>query len=145
MHVTEFLARTNRRNRDSQINFKVQQRLGECLQDLENRRRKLALLLHREERRLDEEREELLKLRVDAAQNARIEWIQMALIKNEQAEQELLKQKQQQRELENSEEHRHLETKQILLDSKQAQLYQIEERRERRRRAANMDKVWQLN
>ncbi|KAM8711429.1 hypothetical protein ACLKA7_000551 [Drosophila subpalustris] len=145
MHATEFLARTNRRNRNSQINFKVQQRLGECLQDLENRRRKLALLLHREERRLDEEREELLKLRVDAAQNARIEWIQMALMKKEREEEELLKQKQQQREIENSEEHRHLETKQILLDSKQAQLYQIEERRERRRRAANMDKVWQLN
>ncbi|XP_034479934.1 probable cyclin-dependent serine/threonine-protein kinase DDB_G0278487 [Drosophila innubila] len=145
MHVTEFLTRTNRRNVNSQINYKVQQKLEECLQDLENRRRQLAEQLQREERRLSEEIKELLKGREDAAQNERIEWIQMALIKREQEEEELIKKKQQQREIENSEEHRHMETKQILLDTKQAQLYQIEERRERRLRAAYMDKQWQFN
>jgi len=99
MHVTEFLTRTNRRNQNSQINYKVKQKLGECYQDLENRRRQLAIQLHWEERRLEEEMQDLLKARVDVAQNERIEWIQMAILKNEQEEQELLKQKHQQREM----------------------------------------------
>ncbi|XP_064547951.1 PH domain-containing protein DDB_G0287875 [Drosophila montana] len=143
MHVAEFLNRTNRRNRNAQIEGKVQRRLGECARDLEQRRRQLAEQLNSEQRQLDEELAELLQARLEAAQNQRIEWIQMALMRGEREEQELLQLKQQQREIENSEKHRESETKQILLETKRAQLYQIEERKELRRRAAYLDSLWQ--
>ncbi|KAH8296901.1 hypothetical protein KR044_000610 [Drosophila immigrans] len=144
MHVAEFLKRTNRRNRNSQIDCKVQQKLGECLHDLQHRRRQLAIQMQCEAQMFHEEMMELLQAQKDAAKNERIEWIQMALMKNEEADQELIKKKKLQREIEASEEHRHSETKQMLLNTKQAQLYQMEECRERRRRAAYIDKQWQL-
>ncbi|EDW57179.1 putative golgin subfamily A member 6-like protein 3 [Drosophila virilis] len=143
MHVAEFLNRTNRRNRNAQIEGEVQRRLGEYAKDLEERRRQLAEQLHNEERQLDEELAELLQSRLEAAQNQRIEWIQLQLMRSERKEQQLLQLKQQQREIENSEQHRESETKQILLETKQAQLYQIEERKELRRRAAYVDSLWQ--
>ncbi|KAH8396682.1 hypothetical protein KR215_002476 [Drosophila sulfurigaster] len=144
MHVVEFLRRTDRRNRNSQIDCKVQQKLGECRHDLQNRRRQLALQLQCEEQMLDVELSELLQAQEDAAKNERIEWIQMTLMKNEEADQLLIKQKKVQREIECSEEHRHMETRELLINTKQAQLYQIEESRERRRSAAYNNKQWQL-
>lgn len=99
MHVAEFLNRTNRRNRNTQIEGKVQRRLGEYAKDLEERRRQLAEQLHSEERQLDEELAELLQARLEAAQNQRIEWIQLQLMRSEQEEQQLLQLKQQQREM----------------------------------------------
>ncbi|EDW02349.1 uncharacterized protein LOC6560261 [Drosophila grimshawi] len=133
MHVTEFLNRTNRRNRNYQIDCKVQQRLINYAKDLEQRRCQLAHQLHSEERMLDVEMAQLLQARVDAVQNERIEWIQMSLMNSEQAEHDLIKLKQLQREIESSEEYRHAETKHILLDTKRAQLFQIEERKQLRR------------
>ncbi|KAH8370118.1 hypothetical protein KR093_002220 [Drosophila rubida] len=144
MHVAEFLKRTDRRNLNSQIDCKVQQKLGECQRHLQHRRRQLALQLQSEAQLLDEEMMELLQAHEDMEKNARIEWIQMAVLKNEEADQQLLKTKKEQREIECSEAHRHKETKDMLLNTKQAQLYQIEERRSRRRIAAYMDKQWQL-
>ncbi|EDW08310.1 trichohyalin [Drosophila mojavensis] len=145
MHVAEFLNRTNRRNRNTQIECHVERKLGEYAEDLDRRRHLLAHQLHSEEQQLYEELAELQQAQTDLEQNKRIEWIQMALMRDEAAERELLEQKQQQREIENSEEHRHEETRQILLATKEAQLYQIEERKERRRRAAQMEAIWHQN
>ncbi|KAH8407614.1 hypothetical protein KR222_008081 [Zaprionus bogoriensis] len=145
MYVNEFLQRTELRNRNAQIERRVQQQMRACVQDLEQRRLQLARQLHGEEQQQQRQLEQLQQAAADSAQNKRIEWIQLAVMQNEKADQELIEQKKLQREIENSEEQRHLETKQLLLATKQAQLYQIEELRARRRRAAYLNKQWQLS
>lgn len=99
MHVAEFLNRTNRRNRNTQIECSVERKLAEYAEDLDRRRQLLAHQLHCEEQQLYEELAELQQAQTDLAQNQRIEWIQMALMRDEAAERELLEQKQQQREM----------------------------------------------
>lgn len=44
---------------------------------------------------------------------------------------------------ENSEAHRHMQTKEILLETKQAQLHQIEEKKALKRRQACVEILWQ--
>ncbi|XP_017146147.1 uncharacterized abhydrolase domain-containing protein DDB_G0269086 [Drosophila miranda] len=143
METIEFLNRTSRRNIKSQIGWKVAQRMREWSEDLDDRRGQLYVQLHREALQVDEEVAALLRARADEAERKRHEWIRMERLKREEAEQELLKVKQQQREIENSEAHRHMQTKQILLESKQAQLQQIEERQALRRRQACVEILWQ--
>lgn len=166
MFVHEFLNCTTRRNRNLQIDCRVQQRIKLYAQELEERRHQLACQLHWEDQQLQLELEELQQARADAVEIKRIETIQLSIMQKEKTEQELIEQTRFQREMyvkstaflidndnsysflvlsENTEDYRHMETKQILLDTKQAQLYQIEERRERRRRASYMDKQWQLS
>lgn len=99
MHVTEFLNRTNRRNRNAQIDCSVECKLADYAEDLDRRRHQLARQLHSEQHQLDEELAELQKARLDLAQNQRIEWIQMSLMRDEAAEQQLLQLKKLQREM----------------------------------------------
>lgn len=166
MFVHEFLNRTARRNLNLQIDCKVQQRIKSYVQNLEERRHQLACQLHWEEQQLQLELQELQQARADAAENKRIETIQLSIIQKEKSEKELIEQTRFQREMyvksialltdednsysffvisKNTEDYRHRETKEILLDTKQAQIYQIAERRERRRREAYVDKQWQLS
>ncbi|XP_022225478.2 uncharacterized abhydrolase domain-containing protein DDB_G0269086 [Drosophila obscura] len=143
METIEFLNLTSRRNLKSQIGWQVAQRMRQWSEDLDNRRVQLYVQLQGDALRVDEEVAELLRARADEAERKRHEWIHMERLKREEAEQELLKVKQQQREIENSEAHRHMQTKQILLESKQAQLQQIEDRRALKRRQACVEILWQ--
>ncbi|BFG06272.1 bromodomain-containing protein [Drosophila madeirensis] len=143
METIEFLSRTSRRNLKSQIGWQVAQRMRQWSEDLDDRRMQLYVQLQNEALQVDEEVAELLRLRADEAERQRHEWIHMERLKREEAEQELLKVKQQQREIENSEAHRHMQIKQILWESKQAQLQQIEDRRALKRRQACVEILWQ--
>ncbi|XP_020799279.1 trichohyalin [Drosophila serrata] len=143
MDVTEFLNRTDRRNLKSQIDFQVAQKMREWYQDVDNRRMNLSLLLQTEALQEDEEIAEILQEQADEAERKRREWIEMERLKRDQAEKELVKVKQQQREIENSEAHCHMQTKEILLETKQAQLHQIEEKKALKRRQACVEVLWQ--
>ncbi|KAH8258502.1 hypothetical protein KR038_006954 [Drosophila bunnanda] len=143
MDVTEFLNRTERRNLKSQIDFQVAQKMREWYQDVDNRRMNLSLLLQTEALQADEEIAEMLQEQADEAERKRHEWIEMERLKRGQAEKELVKVKNQQREIENSEAHRHMQTKEILLETKQAQLHQIEEKKALKRRQACVEVLWQ--
>ncbi|KAH8275268.1 hypothetical protein KR026_004138 [Drosophila bipectinata] len=143
MEVSEFLSRTDRRNLKSQIDFQVARKMREWYQEVDKRRFSLSLLLQREALREDEEIAELLQERADEAERRRHEWIEMERLKREEAEKELVKVKKQQREIENSEAHRHMQTKEILLETKQAQLHQIEEKKALKRRQACVEILWQ--
>ncbi|KAH8272934.1 hypothetical protein KR018_011538 [Drosophila ironensis] len=143
MEVMEFLSRTDRRNLKSQIDFQVARKMREWYAEVDNRRLKLSLMLQREALQEDEEIAELLLERANEAERRRIEWIQMDILKREEAEKELVKVKKQQREIENSEAHRHMQTREILLETKQAQLHQIEEKKALKRRQACIEILWQ--
>ncbi|XP_016928422.2 cilia- and flagella-associated protein 53 [Drosophila suzukii] len=143
MEVVEFLTRTDRRNLKSQIGFQVAQRMREWYEDVDNRRWNLSLLLQKEALEADEKIAEMLQEQADEADRKRHEWIEMERLKREEAEKELVKVKKQQREIENSEAHRHMLTKEILLESKQAQLHQIEEKKALKRRQACVEILWQ--
>lgn len=99
MYVHEFLNRTTRRNRNLQIDCKVQQRMKAYAQELENRRLQLACLFHCEEQQLDLELDKLLQERADAEQNKRIESIQQAIMQKNEKEQELIEYTRFQREM----------------------------------------------
>lgn len=99
MFVHEFLNRTTRRNRNLQVDYKVQQRMKACAQELEKRRLQLASLLHCEQQQLQLELEELLQARADAEENKRIEFIQLAIMRNDKKEQELIAHTRFQREM----------------------------------------------
>ncbi|XP_001959861.2 trichohyalin [Drosophila ananassae] len=143
MEVTEFLSRTDRRNLKSQIDFQVARKMREWYQEVDKRRFSLGMLLQTESLREDEEIAELLQARADEAERRRHEWIEMERLKREEAEKELVKVKKQQREIENSEAYRHMQTKEILLETKQAQLYQIDEKKALKRRQACVEILWQ--
>ncbi|KAH8401863.1 hypothetical protein KR009_008269 [Drosophila setifemur] len=163
MALMEFLSRTDRRNLKSQIGFQVARKMREWYEEVDNRRLNLSLMLQREALQEDEEIAELLQMRADEAERRRHEWIEMERLKREDAEKELVKVKKQQREMyvgdllsyspiltykispfrENSEAHRHMQTREILLETKQAQLHQIEEKKALKRRQACMEVLWQ--
>ncbi|XP_068144669.1 cilia- and flagella-associated protein 53 [Drosophila tropicalis] len=142
MNTMEFLNRTNHRNLKSQISLKVAQRMQEYAQDLESRRWALASQLHAEAIQYDEEVAQILLAQAEKAEEQRYEWIEMELLKRAEAEAELVKIKQQQRELESSESHRHMQSKQILLETKQGQLQQITERQKLRQREICVKQLW---
>ncbi|XP_017066021.1 involucrin [Drosophila eugracilis] len=143
MDVVEFLNRTDRRNLKSQIGFQVARKMREWYEDVDNRRWNLSLLLQKEALDADEKIAEMLQEQADEADRRRHEWIEMERLKREEAEKELVKVKNQQREIENSEAHRHMLTKEILLETKQAQLHQIEEKKALKRRQACVEVLWQ--
>ncbi|EDW89503.1 golgin subfamily A member 6-like protein 22 [Drosophila yakuba] len=143
MDVVEFLTRTDRRNLKSQIGFQVARKMRDWRADVDNRRWSLSLLLQKEALEADEQIAEMLQEQADEADRKRHEWIEMERLKREEAEMELVKVKKQQREIENSEAHRHMLTKEILLESKQAQLHQIEEKKALKRRQACVEILWQ--
>ncbi|XP_016967807.1 trichohyalin [Drosophila biarmipes] len=143
MDVVEFLTRTDRRNLKSHIGFQVAQKMREWYEDVDNRRWNLSLLLQKEALEADERIAEMLQEQADEADRKRHEWIEMERLKREEAEKELVKLKKQQREIENYEAHRHMLTKEILLESKQAQLHQIEEKKALKRRQACVEILWQ--
>lgn len=99
MFVHEFLNRTARRNLNLQIDCKVQQRIKSYVQNLEERRHQLACQLHWEEQQLQLELHELQQARADAAENKRIETIQLSIIQKEKTEKELIEQTRFQREM----------------------------------------------
>ncbi|XP_030388394.1 vicilin-like seed storage protein At2g18540 [Scaptodrosophila lebanonensis] len=142
MDPTEFLERTNNRNLKCQIGGMVEKRMREYTEDLDRRRMMLSQQLQMEALQWDEELALWLQAKAEEAEKQRHEWILLERMKREQAEVELLKLKQQQREIENSEAHRHRETKEILLETKYAQLQQIEERKALRRKEAQVQQLW---
>uniref|UniRef100_A0A6P4FQL7 Plectin n=1 Tax=Drosophila rhopaloa TaxID=1041015 RepID=A0A6P4FQL7_DRORH len=125
MDVVEFLSRTDRRNLKSQIGFQVARKMREWYEDVDNRRWNLSLLLQKEALQADEKIAEMLQEQADEADRRRHEWIEMERLD------------------ENSEAHRHMQTKEILLESKQAQLHQIEEKKALKRRQACVEILWQ--
>ncbi|XP_017123162.1 plectin [Drosophila elegans] len=143
MNAVEFLSRTDRRNLKSQVGFQVARKMREWYEDVDNRRWNLCLLLQNEALQADEKIAEMLQEQADEADRRRHEWIEMERLKREEAEKELVKVKMQQREIENSEAHRHMLTKEILLESKQAQLHQIQEKKDLKRRQACVEILWQ--
>ncbi|XP_017053779.1 GRB10-interacting GYF protein 2 [Drosophila ficusphila] len=143
MEVLEFLNRTDRRNLKSQIGFQVARKMREWQEDVDRRRWSLSMLLQREALQQDEMIAELLQKQADEMDRRRREWIEMERLKREEAERELVKVKTQQREIENSEAHRHMQSKEILLESKNAQLHQIEEKKALKRRQACVEILWQ--
>ncbi|KAM7345485.1 uncharacterized protein ACRADG_011757 isoform 2-T2 [Cochliomyia hominivorax] len=120
----------------------VKEKLKEYEIDLEERQQKLSHILEFENMQYDEELALLLNEKLNEQYRKRLNWLNTKLIEEEDAEMELLKLKNQQRELENCEEWRHIQSKQLLLDSKKGQLYQIEEKKLRMEKEKEIDKIW---
>ncbi|KAM7345484.1 uncharacterized protein ACRADG_011757 isoform 1-T1 [Cochliomyia hominivorax] len=142
MEIIEFLQKTEQKNIKSYIGMKVKEKLKEYEIDLEERQQKLSHILEFENMQYDEELALLLNEKLNEQYRKRLNWLNTKLIEEEDAEMELLKLKNQQRELENCEEWRHIQSKQLLLDSKKGQLYQIEEKKLRMEKEKEIDKIW---
>ncbi|XP_075165251.1 uncharacterized protein LOC142237741 [Haematobia irritans] len=120
----------------------VKQKLQEYEVDLEQRRRRLRDILEFENSQLKEELLLLVQQRVETASRERLEWINTKRMEQHRAQEELLRVKKLQRDLENCEEWRHRQTQQLLVATKEAQIYQIEENKQRRLKEKLVEQSW---
>ncbi|XP_013106884.2 trichohyalin isoform X1 [Stomoxys calcitrans] len=142
MEIIEFLQTTQHKNLNNFIGFKVKQKLQEYEVELEGRRQKLRNILEFENCQLNEELLMLVTQRVKTAAQQRLEWINTKRMEQHKAQEELLRVKKLQRDLENCEEWRIRQTQQLLVATKEAQLYQIEEKKQRRAREKLIEQNW---
>ncbi|XP_053965507.1 uncharacterized protein LOC128867914 [Anastrepha ludens] len=84
----------------------------------------------------------LTKQRIEEAARKRHEWFGIQRMERELETEKFLKLKQLQREMESCEKARHLESKTLLMDSKRAQLYQIEEKEVMRQKEKKIKQMW---
>ncbi|XP_065368910.1 trichohyalin [Calliphora vicina] len=142
MEIIEFLQTTEQKNIKSYIGMKVKEKLQEYEVVLQERKQILADILEFENMQYNEELILLLNEKLNEQFRKRLDWLNTKLMEQHKAEEELLKLKNQQRELENCEEWRHMQSKHLLLDSKKGQLYQIEEKKLRMQKEKSIDKMW---
>ncbi|XP_061394551.1 reticulocyte-binding protein homolog 2a [Musca vetustissima] len=142
MEVIEFLQKTDHKNLKNFIGFKVKQKLQEYELDLQGRQNRLRNILNLETMQQNEELLLLTKQRVELAKQQRLDWINTKRIERQQAEEELLKVKKLQRELENCEEWLHRQSQQLLVETKEAQLQQIAEKRALLAREQEIERSW---
>ncbi|XP_019892240.2 mRNA export factor GLE1 [Musca domestica] len=142
MEVIEFLQKTDYKNLHNFIGFKVKQKLQDYKLDLQERQVRLRNILNFESLQQNEELLFLAKERVESAKQQRLDWINTKCIERQQAEEELLKLKNRQRELENCEEYRLCQSQQILVETKQAQLEQIAEKKALMSRERQIEQNW---
>ncbi|XP_058983314.1 trichohyalin-like [Musca domestica] len=142
MEVIEFLQKTDYKNVQNFIGFKVKQKLQDYKLDLQERQGRLRNILNFESLQQNEELLLLAKERVESAKQQRLDWINTKCIERQQAEEELLKLKNRQRDLENCEEYRLRQSQQILVETKQAQLEQIAEKKALMSRERQIEQNW---
>ncbi|XP_073847067.1 uncharacterized protein [Musca autumnalis] len=142
MEVIEFLQRTDQKNLKNFIGFKVKQKLKDYELDRQERQSRLRNILEFEAMQQNEELFHLVKERVESAKRKRLEWINTKRMERQQAEEELLKLKNLQRQLENCEEWRHRQSQQLLLETKEAQMQQIAEKKSRRAKEQEIEQNW---
>uniref|UniRef100_A0A1B0AHS3 Trichohyalin-plectin-homology domain-containing protein n=1 Tax=Glossina pallidipes TaxID=7398 RepID=A0A1B0AHS3_GLOPL len=122
--------------------LQIQEKFKDYEKDLKRRQSRLRDLLEFDYIRYNEEVLWLINERVKESFQKRIEWLNTQRLERERAEVELLKLKQQQRELENCEKWRHYQTKELLLETKESQLYQIEEKKMRQEKEKLIEDMW---
>ncbi|XP_037810825.1 trichohyalin [Lucilia sericata] len=142
MEIIEFLQTTEQKNIKSYIGMKVKEKLQEYEGALKERQQMLANILDFENMQYNEELILLMNAKLNEQFRKRLDWLNTKRMEEHKAEEELLKLKNQQRELENCEEWRHLQSKQLLLDTKKGQLYQIEEKKMRMQKEKEIDRKW---
>uniref|UniRef100_A0A1I8MZG0 Trichohyalin-plectin-homology domain-containing protein n=1 Tax=Musca domestica TaxID=7370 RepID=A0A1I8MZG0_MUSDO len=140
MEVIEFLQKTDYKNVQNFIG--VKQKLQDYKLDLQERQGRLRNILNFESLQQNEELLLLAKERVESAKQQRLDWINTKCIERQQAEEELLKLKNRQRDLENCEEYRLRQSQQILVETKQAQLEQIAEKKALMSRERQIEQNW---
>ncbi|XP_054737674.1 uncharacterized protein LOC129244083 [Anastrepha obliqua] len=142
MEVIEFIEHTNLRNLKFNIKSMVQASLRRINEELEERRLMLRHMLESEHLTYSEELALLTKQRIEEAARKRHEWFGIQRMERELETEKFLKLKKLQREMESCEKARHLESKTLLLDSKRAQLYQIEEKEVMRQKEKQIKQMW---
>uniref|UniRef100_A0A1A9WJ05 Trichohyalin-plectin-homology domain-containing protein n=1 Tax=Glossina brevipalpis TaxID=37001 RepID=A0A1A9WJ05_9MUSC len=142
MDVIEFLGKTQKKNIKNSIQGRIQEKFKDYERDLFSRQIRLRDLLEFEYMCYNEEILHRINERIKESFQKRFEWLNTQRLERERAEEELLKLKRQQRELENCEKWRHHQTKQLLLETKESQLYQIEEKKMRKKREQFIENMW---
>ncbi|XP_012157859.1 uncharacterized protein LOC101452887 [Ceratitis capitata] len=142
MDIIEFFEHANCRNLKNTIKSKVHRRLQSISEVLDERRLMLRYLLEEGNLKYSKELALLARERIEKAAKDREEWFGIHRINREREIEKFLKLKQLQREMENCETWRHMQSKSLLLNTKQAQLYQIKEKESLREKDKEIQQMW---
>ncbi|XP_067629593.1 cilia- and flagella-associated protein 53-like [Eurosta solidaginis] len=143
MEAIKFLEHTNYKNLNFKIKSKVQENLRRLNGELVDRSFKLRHILEYENLKYAEEIALVMKARTEEAARKRHEYFGIQRMERGIEIANFLELKKLQREMENCEETRHKQSKALLLETKQAQLYQVKEKELMRQKERDIEAMWE--